>query len=343
MGLNKINPYFNENNSISILFRTLSVPSNQKMSSSNKFINFGMDFAMVLGPLIAYTFQIYKFNKTKSSKGFSKFICFLIFMGNIFRIFFWVGKHFKITLLYQSLGVVIFQVFLIHLSVKYQDNLAQKSLLPNINDKQKIYSEKSLIYYLLHWKNTFKLKQIWRWGIEIEYYKFMIIIIIILFILCQIFRNNNIFFNLIGVMSALFESMSCAPQAIENCKTKNSKNISFFMIFFWFLGDSFRLYYNIKFKAPIQILCANTIQVILDITVCVQIGLYNDGKSREGISKSFNKKKHIEEINKLMRSIDELNLSKNKKDLNYLIQLDLKKKKENVNLNQTNISISEMN
>ena len=151
MGLNKINPYFNENNSISILFRTLSVPSNQKMSSSNKFINFGMDFAMVLGPLIAYTFQIYKFNKTKSSKGFSKFICFLIFMGNIFRIFFWVGKHFKITLLYQSLGVVIFQVFLIHLSVKYQDNLAQKSLLPNINDKQKIYSEKSLFYIEL-WK-----------------------------------------------------------------------------------------------------------------------------------------------------------------------------------------------
>ena len=339
MGQNEFNPYFNANNSISILFRTLSFQN----KSSNKFIIFGMDLAMVFCPLVAYIFQIYKFKKTKSSKGFSKFICFLIFIGNIFRIFFWIGKHFKITLFYQSLGVIIFQVFLIHLSVKYQDNSTQKSLLPDINGKQTISSIKSLIYYLLHWKNTFNLKQIWRWGIEVEYYKFMIFIIFILFILCQIFRNNCIFFNLLGVMSAIFESISCAPQAIENCKTKATKNISFLMIFCWFLGDTFRLYYNIKFKAPIQLLCANTIQVILDIIVCIQICLYNDRKSGIGIGKSFRKKKHIEEINKLMRSIDELNVSKKKKDLNYLIQLDLKRKNENAILNQTNISMSDMN
>ena len=322
MGLNEINHYFNENNSIYILFRELSVSSNPK-KTLNKFINFGMDFSMVFFPLLAYCFQIYKFNKTKSSKGFSKFICFLIFMGNIFRIFFWVGRHFKITLLYQSLGVVIFQVILIHLSVKYHDNSTQKFLLPEFNVKQNVSSDQSLIYYLLHWKHTFNLKQIWKWEIEVEYYKFMIFIIFILFILCQIFGNNKIFFNLLGVMSALFESMSCAPQVIENCKTKNTKNVSFLMIFFWFLGDSFRLYYNIKFKAPIQMLCANTIQVILDITVCIQIGLYNDGKRRVGITKSFRKKMQIKEINKLMRSIDELNVPKKKKDLNYLIQLDL--------------------
>lgn len=342
MGLNEINPYFNENNSIYILLRELSVPSNQK-KKSNKFINFVMDFAMVFGPLLAYCFQIYKFNKTKSSKGFSKFICFLIFMGNIFRIFFWVGKHFKVTLLYQSLGVVIFQVILIHLSVKYQDNSTQKSLLPDFNVKPNISQEKSLIYYFLHWKNTFKIKQIWRWGIEVEYYKFMMFIIFVLFILCQIFQNNKIFFNLLGVMSALFESMGCAPQAIENCRTKNTKNISFLMIFFWFLGDSFRLYYNIIFKAPIQMLCANTFQVILDITVCIQICLYNDRKRGIGISKNLKKKKHIEEINKLMRSIDELTITKKKKDLNYLIQLDLKRKNENVNLNQMNVSMTDIN
>lgn len=340
MGINEINFYFNENNPFYNLLRALSVPSNQK-KTSKKFINFIMDFAMVFGPLFAYCFQIYKFNKTKSSKGFSKFICFLIFMGNIFRIFFWVGKHFKVTLLYQSLGVVFFQVLLIHLSVKYQDNSTQISLLPVINGKQKISPKKSLIYYLLHWKNTFKLKQIWRWRIEVEFYKFMIFIIFILFIFCQIFQNNKIFFNLLGVISALFESLSCTPQAIENCRTKNTKNISFLMIFFWLLGDSFRLYYNIIFKAPIQMLCANTIQVILDITVCIQICLYNDRK--RGISKNFRKKKYIKEINKLMRSIDELTVTKKKKDLNYLIQLDLKRKNDNINLNQMNISMSDIN
>lgn len=347
MGINEIHDHLNNNDSINIMRRILAVPTDTKKTSFfSRFMGFGMDFAMVAAPLITYFFQIYKFNKTKSSKGFSKFICFLLFMGNILRIFFWFGTHFKITLLYQSLGIVIFQVILIHLCIKYQENPIQKSLLPGANQNEVLSSEKPLLYHLLHWKSTFELKNIWRWRIEVEYYKFMFFVIATLFFLCQIFRNSKIFFHSIGVMSAFFEALCCVPQVIENYKTKNSKNVSFSMIFCWFLGDSFRLYYNLKYKAPIQMITAISVQVTLDFIVCVQLCIYSDNKSGAGIKLGLKKKKQIEEINRLMRKIDELNISKNKKDLHNNDLVDLEKikingegEKNEQNLDQTNVSI----
>ena len=325
MGINEINGYLINENSISFIHRALSVKSpNKKKSIFNKLTSFGMDIAMIIAPLLTYCFQINKFYKTKSSKGFSKLICFLLFLGNTFRIFFWLGTHFKKTLLYQSIGIVIFQIILIHLCIKYQDSPIQLKFLPDamknsINNNQ----QKSLIYHLIHWKETFTLKNIWKWRIEIEYYKFMFFIGVILMILCEIFQSNKVFFHLIGIMSAFFESLTCVPQIIENYKTKNTDNLSFTMIFFWFLGDSFRLFYNIKYKAPIQMISAIALQVTFDLVVCLQICVYRKGKN---ISLLKIKQKKIEEINKLMRKIDELNIKGNPKKENYEeIKVDLKK------------------
>ena len=90
MGVEQINRYINNENPFpSFLLRNLTVATNNKNKSFfTKLTEFGMDLAMISAPLLTYLFQISKFHKTKSSKGFSKFICLLLFLGNIFRIFF---------------------------------------------------------------------------------------------------------------------------------------------------------------------------------------------------------------------------------------------------------------
>lgn len=331
MGNNELNGYLI--NDVSFPYRILSIKSSDKKKSFlGSLAALGMDIAMVVAPLLTYCFQINKFNKTKSSKGFSKLICFLLFLGNIFRIFFWMGTHFKKTLLYQSIGIVIFQIILIHLCIKYQDNPDNKNFISetknnnenNQNQNNNNNIQRPLIYYLTHWKDTFSLKKIWKWKVEIEYYKFMFFIIIMLIILCEIFQKNRIFFHLIGIMSAIFESLTCMPQVIENCKTKNTQNVSFSMIFCWFLGDSFRLYYNIKFKAPIQMIAAISFQVTLDLIVCLQIAIYRRKNNRK-------------EINKIMNKIDEMNISVKKKENDEEINVDLKKNtNENIEINEHN-------
>ena len=73
---------------------------------------------MVTGPSLGYFLQSLKFKKTKSSKGFSKSICLIIYLAQILRVFFWIGKPFKITLLYQSILIIIFQLS-IHVNCIY--------------------------------------------------------------------------------------------------------------------------------------------------------------------------------------------------------------------------------
>lgn len=46
------------------------------------------DILMVFLPSIGYIFQAMKFKQTKSSKGFAKFLCLLLLLANILRIFF---------------------------------------------------------------------------------------------------------------------------------------------------------------------------------------------------------------------------------------------------------------
>ena len=141
----------------------------------------------------------------------------------------------------------------------------------------------------------------------------MSLIVFCLSMLGMILGKINLYYHLLGVFAAFFESLTCVPQVYTNCKTKNTRNISFSMIFFWFLGDSFRLYYNIRFKAPIQMILGIAVQVALDITVCVQICIYNRRSIGETNIVEVVSKNKAKAINNLMKKIDELNIIKAEK------------------------------
>ena len=135
----------------------------------------------------------------------------------------------------------------------------------------------------------------------------MVLTIGILCLLCYILKRYLLFFQILGILSACFETTICIPQIISNCRYKATKNISFIMIFSWFLRDCFRLFYNIFKRKPIQyILC---ISVSLDLIVVIQLINYrkNNYKGKEKVNAN---KKQIEEINQLMKSIDELKVGK---------------------------------
>ena len=282
---------------------TNNVDSIKKTNNSFilSLIVFVIDFFIVICPGISYLLQVIKFYKTKSSEGFSKFTCFILFIANTLRIFFWFGKKFKITLLLQSLDIVLFQFYLIYLCIKFQEN----KYLPNLKPK------KSLFYHLTHWSDTFNLKKIWKWNIVIEYYKFMFFIIFVLTVICSLI-NTNFLYNIIGGISAIFEILICGPQIIENFKTKNTKNVSCLMIFLWMLGDTFKFLYNVKYKTPIQMIIGASIQVLSEIIVMIQFFIYknkvyNYYETPNIISQ--NKRKGLEGINKLMRNIVNVKLN----------------------------------
>lgn len=72
-----------------------------------------MDIVLIFGPNLAFISQIAKFRSSNSSEGFSKKISLLILTANILRIFFWYGKRFDISLLFQSIVSIIMQIVLL--------------------------------------------------------------------------------------------------------------------------------------------------------------------------------------------------------------------------------------
>ena len=285
-----------------------------------------IDILMVIGPSLGYFLQSLKFKKTKSSKGFSKSICLIIYTSQILRVFFWLGKPFKITLLYQSILIIFFQIYLIHLWVKYH-----KTAEPNKNQNQNqinefnLYEKKDLIEYILDWSDTISPNKIWNWSSKIEYYKFMSLFVFILLVISGVVGIHNVFLtNIYGTISVTSEASTLIPQIIVSCRTKNASNLSFSMVALWFIGDSCKLVYNINYKTPIQMIISGFLQIFLDFFCLMQIFCYRD-KNKLNKNEVTNveitsevKSKQVQQINQFMNKLEErFNDSIQKSDEDY--------------------------
>ena len=154
----------------------------------NFFINFFLymkdiilDIFITFAPSVNYLFQVRKFNKTKSSKGFSNYLCLSIILSHTLKVLFWFGTKFNYTLLLQSIFVILMQLYLIYLYIKYKEdnvNLFHLIYTNNTSFGQKIIN--FIFNNLFDWSETLKCKLIWRWNKDIEYYKFYFLIIFIL-------------------------------------------------------------------------------------------------------------------------------------------------------------------
>jgi uncharacterized protein with PQ loop repeat len=268
-----------------------------------------IDIFMVIGPSLGYLIQSLKFKKTKSSKGFSKSICLIIYMSQILRVFFWIGKPFKITLLYQSILIIIFQVYLIYLWILYHD-IKPKN---NINKNNQVNDKKEIIEYIIDWSDTISPNKIWNWTSTIEYYKFMLFIILILLLICGVVGiHNPILVNIIGTISVISEASTLLPQIVVSCKKKNASNLSMTMVALWSLGECCKLIYNILYKTPIQMILSGAVQIFLDFFCLFQIICYRNSNPHYRTTDEINEtispiksSKKVQQINQFMNKLEE--------------------------------------
>lgn len=238
-----------------------NIPENNPFSS---IIKYSADILMIFIPSIGYIFQAMKFKQTKSSKGFARFLCLLLLIANILRVFFWFGKKFSLPLLFQAIIVIISQIYLIHVYLEYQEDLPMKT-------------EKTMNEYLTNWKETLSPKKIWNWNDEIEYYKFILFIIVFLSIICTLVGTKNLqFYEILGTLSVSCETFIELPQIKENCMIKNTKNLSGTMVFMWFVGDLFKTTYNLMYKSPMQMIIGGIIMNCEDIILSSQFLVYDE-------------------------------------------------------------------
>lgn len=266
-----------------------------------------LDIFMTFSPAGNYIFQAVKFHKTKSSTGFSNFLCLVTMLAHTTKIYFWFGERYVYTLLVQSILVIIILLYIIYLCLKYRDkqeNNASESLSPNDNENapNKIScKEKTKIFFcnLFNCTKTLNPQLIWRWDKAIEYYKFYFLIIAILTGLLFAFGiENKLYAEVLGYMNLFFEMLCSLPQIVELCLTKNQRNISKLMVFFWFCGNVVKIYYNYYNETPLQLILGGYIQVFFNIILIIQlIYYYLKNKKESEKSKKGTEKKVSDEQN----------------------------------------------
>ena len=249
-------------------------------SDTRSFLKLSADFLIIFLPSVGYVFQAIKFQKTKSSKGFSKSLCLMLLLANILRIYFWIGKPFEKSLLFQSIVVIISQIYLIHYYLKYQEKPKDKNEMPQ---------EKSILNHLISWRDIFTPSKLWNWDYEIDYYKFVFLFFSLMSIICAIIGKDMVkFYDVIGTISVGIETFIEIPQIKGNCVTKNVKNLSGAMVLMWFIGDLFKTVYNIVNKSPIQMIIGGLIQNCEDIILSTQVLFYSeDGCVAKILKKKF--------------------------------------------------------
>jgi len=256
-----------------------------------------LDFFMTFCPTLNYLFQIFKFNKTKSSKGFSKYLCLVTILSHTLKVFFWFSERFKYALLFQSILVIIMQLYLIYVCIKFKEKEPNYDQIPNENNSSNNTNIKRKIY---NWKNIIDFKLIWKWNDIFEYYIFYFIIVTLLSV-CHLCLGNYDYYSFsLGFVSMILDMLGSFPQIIELYKTKNQRNISKIMVLMWFFGNLIKVYYNIHNKSPLPLIIGSYIQVFFNVVLISQIIYYyfNDNiRKSEILMNQTNSNKILFDIN----------------------------------------------
>ncbi|KAI8071004.1 hypothetical protein BC940DRAFT_317395 [Gongronella butleri] len=237
---------------------------------------------MVVGPILGYFDQARLIIQSKSSAGFNAKTCAILLFANILRIFFWLGKRFDVTLLLQSIVMIVAQLVLLYIVFRYRQcgvytNLGDVSPSSMSLDEQleaelqqqdglppQLLSDDSdgshgarapLPARALRW-----CKQFWAWDSYLDYLNCLLIFTTVLALLYLLLNRVSAFIEILGIISLGIESTLPIPQCIANFKRKSTKGFSLLVLATW---------------SPAQFVICGSIQLSIDTLIVGQFILYS--------------------------------------------------------------------
>ncbi|MED6267108.1 hypothetical protein CHARACLAT_008770 [Characodon lateralis] len=87
----------------------------EDMEGSWTLLSLFSSLLMVFGGALPYIPQYQEIQRSSNTEGFSTRVCLVLLIANILRIFFWIGKQFELTLLLQSVVMILTMLAMLHL------------------------------------------------------------------------------------------------------------------------------------------------------------------------------------------------------------------------------------
>ncbi|OZJ03496.1 hypothetical protein BZG36_04015 [Bifiguratus adelaidae] len=260
----------------------------------------GLQLAMVVGPVVGYVDQYFIMRRTRTSEGFNIATCGARYISlvcntslySIVRIFFWLGKRFDTTLLFQSIVMIAVQFVLLEAVIRHRPTGYQPLQVPTspirhhhtFSDTSSAHSQESdasSIDFTPEYPPTSKrtwrtwASRFWAWNAFSDYLLFLGLFTAAFALLYLLLGGYNWFVELLGFISLGIEATVPMPQWWMNFRRKDVDGFSILILGSWFLGDSFKFFYFIYTHSPLQFILCGAIQLSVDVGIVVQFFLYS--------------------------------------------------------------------
>ncbi|KAL0968199.1 hypothetical protein UPYG_G00263710 [Umbra pygmaea] len=210
---------------------------------------------MVWGGALPYVPQYQEIQRTSNTEGFSTRICLLLLIANILRIFFWIGKQFELTLLLQSVVMIVTMLAMLHLCCHVQQ-------ANRVSTKQHHFTDLDLRYF-------------WSWSSFEDYLLFCFVFTLLWAFLSLLLLDSGLFVEALGSLAVLFEAMLGVPQLLKNFHNRSTRGMSVKMVLLWTAGDVFKATYFVMNDSPAQFWVCGGVQIFIDVAILTQVLYYN--------------------------------------------------------------------
>ncbi|XP_027887851.1 PQ-loop repeat-containing protein 1 isoform X2 [Xiphophorus couchianus] len=218
---------------------------------------------MVFGGALPYIPQYQEIQRSSNTEGFSTRVCLVLLVANILRIFFWIGKQFEVTLLLQSVVMILTMFAMLHLCCSVHSS-------NRVSTKQHRLTDLDVRYF-------------WKWSAFEDYLLFCLGFAALCAVLTLLLLDSAVFVEALGSLAVTFEAMLAVPQLLQNLQNRCTRGMSVKMVLLWTVGDAFKTAYFVMNDSPAQFWVCGSVQILLDAAILLQVLLYGrDGRAKLG-------------------------------------------------------------
>lgn len=202
---------------------------------------------MAVGPPLVYADQAASIIRKRDATGFSRDVCAILLLANITRCFFWLGNHFELALLIQSVLMILAQLALLYICIRYRSTISPE----NFGTSTRPFS-------------------FWQWSTYTQYIEFLAGFILLEAILFLILGRSDVFVSLLGFVALGLESTLPIPQLISNFKQRSLYGFRMSTLIGWAGGDTFKAVYFFLQESPLQFKVCAIFQLSIDFAIVAQ-------------------------------------------------------------------------
>uniref|UniRef100_A0A6G1SF23 Solute carrier family 66 member 2 n=1 Tax=Aceria tosichella TaxID=561515 RepID=A0A6G1SF23_9ACAR len=237
-----------------------------KMDNMMDVFKISCSTAMIIGGLLPFLPQYIKIKKSRSSDGFSTYVCLTLLLANILRIAFWFGHRFELPLLIQSFVMIAGMMAMMDICIRVR-NMESGYVVSSIGVRPNtMRTRRSLIGLNNHY--------FWDWDDHFSYVKFLVYFIAVIGMITYLLLDSSIYVESLGFVALFSESLLGVPQLLRNYRKKSTRGMSVEMVVMWLSGDIFKTLYFILRQSPAQFIACGSIQVSIDILIIAQVLWY---------------------------------------------------------------------